>query len=46
MSRQLSNTIPEARFSLIAEAAHISCVEQPAAIAGRILEFLREVRIV
>jgi 3-oxoadipate enol-lactonase/4-carboxymuconolactone decarboxylase len=46
MARRLANSIPDARFALIADAAHISCVEQPAVMASRILEFLREVRIV
>jgi len=31
---------------LIEEAAHLPCVEQPAAMAERMLEFFREVRIV
>ena len=46
MARQLAKSIPNARLSLIAGAAHISCVEQPAVMASRILEFLREVQIV
>jgi 3-oxoadipate enol-lactonase len=46
MARQLANIVPNARLSLIAEAAHISCVEQPAVMAQRIMEFLREVKIV
>jgi 3-oxoadipate enol-lactonase len=46
MAHQLANIIPNARLSLIGDAAHISCVEQPAVLAGRILEFLREVQIV
>jgi len=46
MARQLADIIPNARLSLIAGAAHISCVEQPAVVANRIMEFLREVQIV
>lgn len=46
MARQLANIVPNARLSLISQAAHISCVEQPAVMATRIMEFLREVQIV
>ena len=46
MARQLANIVPNARLSLVPQAAHISCVEQPAVIASRIMEFLREVQIV
>jgi 3-oxoadipate enol-lactonase len=46
MARQLANIVPKARLSLVPEAAHISCVEQPAVMATRIMQFLREVQIV
>src|ERR1051325_545385 len=46
LSRDLTSLIPGAKFSLIEEAAHLPCVEQPAAMAERMLEFFREVRIV
>jgi 3-oxoadipate enol-lactonase len=46
MARQLASSVPDARLWLIVGAAHISCVEQPAAMANRIMEFLREVQIV
>jgi 3-oxoadipate enol-lactonase len=46
MARQLANIVPNARLSLVPEAAHISCVEQPAVMATRIMQFLREVQIV
>jgi pimeloyl-ACP methyl ester carboxylesterase len=46
MARQLASIVPNARLSLIADAAHLSCVEQPAVMATRIMQFLREVQIV
>jgi 3-oxoadipate enol-lactonase len=46
LGRELARLIPGAKFSLIDEVAHLPCVEQPAAMAERMLEFLREVRIV
>jgi 3-oxoadipate enol-lactonase len=46
MARQLAHSVPNARLSLVPEAAHISCVEQPAVMATRIMQFLREVKIV
>jgi 3-oxoadipate enol-lactonase len=46
LARQLAGIIPNARLSLLAGAAHISCVEQPAEVATRIIDFLREVNLV
>ena len=45
MARQLAGIIPNARLSLIADAAHISCVEQPGVMAEQIKNFLHEVHI-
>ena len=46
LGRDLARLIPGAKFSLIEDAAHLPCVEQPTAMAERMLEFFREVRIV
>jgi len=46
LGRKLAGLIPGAKFSLIEESAHLPCVERPAAMAERMLEFFREVRIV
>jgi 3-oxoadipate enol-lactonase len=45
MARQLASVIPNARLSIIPNAAHISCVEQPNVLADQIKNFLREVQI-
>ena len=44
--RANSRVSSQARLSLIADAAHISCVEQPAVVANGSWNFLREVQIV
>ena len=46
LGRELASSIPGAHFSLIEGAGHLPCIEQPIAMANRILEFLREVQIV
>jgi 3-oxoadipate enol-lactonase len=46
MARELANIIPAARLEIIPGAGHISCVEQPAIMATRVMRFLREVQIV
>ena len=46
LGRELASLIPGAQFSLIEKAAHLPCVEQPAAVAERIMQFLQEVDIV
>ncbi len=40
--RTLADGIPASRFELIADAAHIPCVEQPAVLTRLILQFLGE----
>ncbi len=46
LGRELASLIPGAQFSLIENAAHLPCVEQPQAVAERIIKFFREVQIV
>ena len=46
LGRELARAIPGARFSLIKDAAHLTCIEQPEAIAHHLREFLREMKIV
>ena len=46
LGRQLAGLIPGAQFSLIDNAAHLPCVEQPDAVAERMRQFLQEVQIV
>lgn len=46
LGRQLAGLISGAAFSLIANAAHLPCVEQPDAVAERMLTFFEEVQIV
>ena len=46
MARQLASVIPKARLSIIARAAHITCVEQPETMANQMMQFFREVHIV
>lgn len=45
MARSLARIIPNAKLSLISNAAHISSVEQPELMAEQIKKFLREVHI-
>lgn len=45
LGRELAGLIPGAQFSLIEDAGHLPCIEQPDALAHRIIEFLREVAI-
>jgi 3-oxoadipate enol-lactonase len=45
LGRELAQAIPGARFSLIKEAAHLTCIEQPEAMAHQITRFLREAGI-
>ncbi|MSP38717.1 MAG: 3-oxoadipate enol-lactonase [Deltaproteobacteria bacterium] len=46
LGRELAGSIPGAQFCLIDKAAHLPCIEQPAAVAERMMEFFREVKIV
>jgi len=46
LGRELAGLIRGARFSLIQNAAHLPCIEQPEAAAERILEIFREVKLV
>jgi 3-oxoadipate enol-lactonase len=46
LGRELASLIPGAQFSLIEDAAHLPCIEQPAAVAERMMKFFREVHIV
>jgi 3-oxoadipate enol-lactonase len=46
LGRELARLIPGAQFSIIEKAAHLPCVEQPDAVAERMMQFFREVDIV
>ncbi|HXV81797.1 MAG TPA: 3-oxoadipate enol-lactonase [Candidatus Binatia bacterium] len=46
LGRELAGAISGARFSLIKDAAHLACIEQPKAMAQQMREFFRDVRIV
>jgi 3-oxoadipate enol-lactonase len=45
LGRELAGLIPGAQFSLIEKAAHLPCIEQPEAVAQRMIQFFREVPI-
>jgi 3-oxoadipate enol-lactonase len=38
----LARAIPDARFALIKDAAHLPCIEQPEILARVVMEFLEE----
>jgi 3-oxoadipate enol-lactonase len=42
----LAETIAGAKFSLIPEAAHLSCIEQPEAMAKMLMQFFKEANLV
>lgn len=42
LGQELANTLPNARFELIEQAAHLLCIEQPGAVATAISRFLQE----
>jgi len=46
LGRELAQAIPGARFSLINDAAHLTCIEQPQAFARKLREFFREIKII
>jgi 3-oxoadipate enol-lactonase len=46
LGRELAGLIPGAQFSLIDNAAHLPCVEQPEAVAERMMRFFQEVQLV
>jgi 3-oxoadipate enol-lactonase len=43
VGRALAEALPHARFALIEQAGHLPCIEQPAALAAQLDQFLREV---
>lgn len=42
LGRELAETLKDARFELIEQAAHLPCIEQPETMAQKISRFLRE----
>ena len=46
LGRELAGLISGAQFSVIDNAAHLPCVEQPDAVAARMMQFFQEVQIV
>jgi 3-oxoadipate enol-lactonase len=46
LGRELARLIPGAEFSLIENAGHLSCIEQPEEVTGRMAQFFREVQVV
>ncbi len=46
LAKELVDLIPGARFTLIENAGHLPCVEQPAIVAERMMQFFQEVQIV
>jgi 3-oxoadipate enol-lactonase len=42
LGRELAAALPNARFELIEQAAHLPCLEQPEAMAAKINQFLQE----
>jgi 3-oxoadipate enol-lactonase len=46
LGRELAGLIPGAQFSLIDKAAHLPGIEQPDAVAERMMKFFQEVQIV
>ncbi len=46
LGRELARANPHAQFSLIEQAGHITCVEQPEAVAYRMMQFFKEANLV
>lgn len=45
LGRELAQAIPGAHFSLINEAGHLACIEQPEAMTHQMMEFFRAANI-
>jgi 3-oxoadipate enol-lactonase len=45
LGRELAQAIPNARFALIEEAAHLTCIEQPETMVHQMMEFFRAASI-
>ena len=45
LGQELARSIPGASFSLIRDAGHLSCIEQPEALAREMIQFFKEVNI-
>jgi 3-oxoadipate enol-lactonase len=43
---ELARRMPRARFSLIKDAAHLPCIEQPSKVVAQMLQFFSEVKLV
>ena len=46
LGRALAEAIPGAKFSLIPDAAHLSCIEQPQVMVKMLTQFFKEVNLV
>lgn len=46
MGRALAEAIPGAKFSLIPDAAHLSCIEQPERMANLVTQYFKEANLV
>jgi 3-oxoadipate enol-lactonase len=46
LGKELARLIHGAQFSLIENAAHLACIEQPEIVAARMMQFFQEVQIV
>lgn len=46
LGQELARLLPTAQFALIEQAAHLPCIEQPAALVTRMMQFFKEVAIV
>jgi 3-oxoadipate enol-lactonase len=46
LAESLARAIPDARFALIEQAAHLPCIEQPEIVGRAIMEFLEEKSLV
>jgi 3-oxoadipate enol-lactonase len=46
LGQELARLIPRAQFSLVPQAAHLPCIEKPGTVVDRMMQFLREVKLV